>query len=453
MNQYPHKESAILEFKRDMPQKKQTMLKTVVGFANTYGGQIVVGIDDSGEIIGVPEDAIDQLIDDLNRSIYDSLSPSIYPAIYSKRFGDQLVIVIDIAEGGNKPYHFRDMRVNEGTYVRMGTHTMLATQDIIQQLHWQSQRKFLDEMPVYAAQEDDIDMSAFEKFLEQRKQHNIKADPQEMLRHYEILTKDRGRVYPTVAGILLFGKNPEKFFPEAFTICTHIAGTSGRDVIATRDSVGQLFQQYKDCVAFITSHLNASFTIKGTAAREEQLEIPPEAIREIVLNAIVHRNYLIPGPSKITLYDDRLEIFSPGNFPGPIKADKVDIGVTYIRNTIITRIFRDIGFIEKLGSGFITLFKSYAERKLPMPIITEGVGFVKCILPREPIGRKVENLEYSDFINTLLLTKKEIKVSDVMEYLKVSRSTAGRILMQLTQEGHLKKIGKGSATSYIKPEQ
>ncbi len=111
MNQFPHKESAILEFKRDMPQNKQTMLKTIVGFSNTYGGQIVVGVDNSGESIGVPENTIDQVIDDLNRSIYDSLSPSIYPAIYTKRYGDQLVIVIDIAEGGNKPYHFRDMRI------------------------------------------------------------------------------------------------------------------------------------------------------------------------------------------------------------------------------------------------------------------------------------------------------------------------------------------------------
>ncbi len=447
---YPQKESSVLEFKRDIPQKKQTLLKTIVGFANTYGGEMVIGVDDSGEIIGVPEDSVDQLIDDLNRSIYDTVSPSIYPSIYTKRIGDQLVVIVDIAEGANKPYHFRNERINEGTFIRMGTHTMLATQDIIQQLQWQGQRKFIDEMPVYAAQEDDIDTKIFEKFLEERKQGYLTVDLQEMLFHYKILTKDRGRVYPTVGGILLFGKNPAKYFPEAFIICSHIAGTDGREVIATIDSGGQLFAQYKETIAFITSRLNTSFTIKGTGTREEQLEIPPEAIREIVLNAIVHRNYLIHGPTKITIYDDRVEIFSPGNFPGPILDDKVDIGVTYIRNSIITRVFRDMGYIEKLGSGFITLFKSYAERKLPIPVITEGTGFVKCILPRKPKVEQSENLEYSQMVNALFFTKGEIRVSDVMEHLNVSRSTAGRILTKLTKDGQLNKIGHGSASRYVK---
>ena len=398
---YPGKESAILEFKRDIPNKKQTMLKTVIGFANTYGGQIIIGVADDGEIIGVPESKIDPLNDALNRAIYDTTTPHIFPSIYTKRFEDRLVLIIDIAEGNSKPYHFNAQRINAGTYVRLGAHTMLATPDIIQQLQWQNQRKYLDEMPLYHANEDHIDMALFEKFLEERKQKQLKVDTQEMLFHYDILTKDRGRVYPTVGGILLFGKHPENFFPEAFIICSHISGISGRNVIATRDSVGQLFQQYIDTVAFITSRLNTSFTIEGTGCRQEQLEIPLEAIREIVLNAVVHRNYQINGSIKISIYDDRIEVFSPGNFPGPIIPDKVDMGVTYIRNKIITRVLRDLGAIEKLGSGFITLFESYAKRKLPRPTISEGVGFIKCILPRPTSRRNVEPHSELEMILTL----------------------------------------------------
>ncbi len=86
----------------------------------------------------------------------------------------------------------------------------------------------------------------------------------------------------------------------------------------------------------------------------------------------------------------------------------------------------------------------------PSIIITEGVGFVKCVLPREPVGKVFENFEYVDIINTLLFTKEEIKVSDVMDYLNVSRSTSGRILTKFMNDGYLKKIGKGSATRYIK---
>ena len=448
--QYPGKESSILEFKREVPQKKQILLKTVIGFSNIYGGQIIIGVDDDGEVIGVPEESVEQLQDDLYRSIYDVVAPSIFPSIVTKRMGDSLVIIIDITEGIKKPYHFHSKRISEGTYVRLGAHTVLATPDIIHQLQWQSQRKFLDEMPVYGASEKDIDKKAFKVFLEKRKQGHSKIDVDDLLFHYEILVKEQGRVYPSVGGVLLFGKNPSQFFSESFVICSHVEGTTGRDVIATRDAVGSLFQQYKDSIAFITSRLNTSFTITGTGAREEKLEIPPEAIREIVLNAIVHRNYQLNSPSKITIYDDRVEIFSPGNFPGPLVADKVNMGVTYIRNKVITRIFREVGLIERLGSGFITLFESYAEQKLPTPVILEGAGFIKCILPRKPSRISPVGDMYSDKIASLLSMKDAIKLRDVMAYLKLSRASAGRLLTTLVKGGHLQRIGKGRATHYKK---
>lgn len=447
---YPDKESAILEFKLEIPSKKQIAMKTIIGFANTYGGQIIVGVDNDRNIVGVPENRVDSLIDDLTRSIYDSIAPSLYPSIYTKRFGEKLVVIIDIAEGSQKPYHFSAKRMSEGTYVRLGSHTVLATPDIIHQLQWQKQHKFLDEMPVHGASDRDIDLIAFEKFLKDRKQKNSNVDTQEMLHHYQILTKDRGRIYPTVGGILLFGKDPQKFFSEAFVICTHFSGISGRDVIATRDSTANLLQQYKDVTAFIVSRLNSSFKIEGAGKRNEELEIPPEAIREVVINAIVHRNYQINGPSKVSIYDDRIEIFSPGNFPGPIMADKVDIGVTYIRNSIITRVFRDAGIIEKLGSGFITLFETYAKRGLPKPIISEGIGFVKCILPRPgPRALFIKEAEEERILH-LFLKQDEIKPQDVMDFLSVSRATASRLLSKLVEEGLLEKLGKGPTTRYQK---
>lgn len=447
---YTHKESATLEFKRNIPDKKKTMLKTVIGFANTYGGEIIIGVDDSRNIIGVPEGKVDQMIDDLTKSIYDVVAPSIYPSIYTKRVAEKLLIIIDIAEGANKPYHFSSERISTSTYVRLGAHTVIATPDIIHELQWLKQRKFLDEMPVHAAHTNEINLSHFKKFLEQRKQKSTLIDVDEMLFHYNIITKDKGRTHPTVGGLLLFGKHPEKFFPEAFTICAHFSGTSGRDAIATRDSIGNLFQQYKDCIAFITSRLNSSYKIHGTGTREEQLEIPPEAIREVVINAIVHRNYNVPGPTKILIYDDRVDIISPGNFPGPIMADRINIGITYIRNSIITRVFRDIGIIEKLGSGLMTVFESYAKRHLPSPIITEGTGFVKCTLPRPRVEQQNISNHTNDKIFELMTTKSEIQTQDVASYMSISRATANRVLKKLTEQGLLERIGKGPATRYRK---
>ena len=201
---YPNKESAILEFKRSASNNKQAIIKTVIGYANTYGGQIIIGVEDNQEITGINEQEAQQLYDDLTRSIYDSITPSLFPSIHTKRLGDKLVMIIDIAEGASKPYHLSRKQQNESTYVRLGAHTMLASADIIHQLQWQGKRKFLDEMPVYEANRDDIDIHFFEKFLAQRRQKNTGVDTNEMLLHYGILVKDRGKIYPSVAGSLLF---------------------------------------------------------------------------------------------------------------------------------------------------------------------------------------------------------------------------------------------------------
>lgn len=270
---HPHKESSTLEFKRHLPEKKLSIIKTVVAFSNTYGEQVVIGVDDNGHISGIDEEHIEQMCDDLTRSIYASVAPSIFPSIYTKQIESRLTIVIDIPEGTNKPYHLNSKELDNSTYVRLGAHTMLATADIIHQLQWQGQRqrKFLDEMPVYEASENDIDSDLFNQFLAKSRQKNTDIDTINMLYHYEILVKDRGRVYSTVGGLLLFGKNIQKFFPEAFIICSHFSGVSGRGALATRDSTGNLMRQHKDTIAFILSRLNTSYEIVGAGRRDGQL--------------------------------------------------------------------------------------------------------------------------------------------------------------------------------------
>ncbi len=113
-----------------------------------------------------------------------------------------------------------------------------------------------------------------------------------------------------------------------------------------------------------------------------------------------------------SLYDNRVEVFSPGNFPGPLNVDELEMGITYIRNAVITKIFREAGYIEKLGSGFRSLFESYRKRGLPQPIVIEGAGFIKCILPRPvPHAKKItktSNLEKE--LSRLFYIADEIKL-------------------------------------------
>lgn len=194
--------------------------------------------------------------------------------------------------------------------------------------------------------------------------------------------------------------------------------------------------------------------IKGFE-RQELLEVPQIALREALLNLLVHRNYHIKAPSKISIYDNRIEFFSPGDFPGPLDVNNLLDGMSFLRNPAICRAFREAHLIEKLGTGLITLFNSYMQRDLPIPKVMEGTSFVKCILPRstpelERLQPKQELPSELKSIYDLFGIGDEITVSKVMAALDLPRSTAGRRLAALTDAKLVVKKGSGRGTRYIR---
>lgn len=449
---YRGHESSTLEFKRELPAK-QELAKSIIGFCNLYGGRVVIGIDDYGEIVGIPEKEIDRLIEKLRQSILDSCTPTIIADIHTQRIEDKLLLIVEASEGMNKPYFLTEKGLDAGTYVRMGRQTMKASAEIIHELQWQSKGKSPDMKPIYQASLNDLDLLTADTFFRNRVQKPDDEAPglslEELMFHYKILVKEHGRTYPSLGGLLLFGKRPQDYLGEAFIICSHFNGISGRDAIATRDCAKTLFAQYEECLTFVVSRLNRQFTIRGSSRRNESLELPEEALREVILNAIVHRDYFLQGPTKVAIFDDRIEIFSPGTFPGPLNSTNLEMGLTYIRNSVISRIFREAGYIEKLGTGFLTLFKTYREHNLPPPIVQEGAGFVKCILPRRGLKsvKSSQDTPEQELLK-LFLVADEIKPSDVIRHFSVSRATASRMLSKLVQQDLIVKIGKAGATRY-----
>lgn len=307
-------------------------------------------------------------------------------------------------------------------------------------------------MPVYHATLKDLDLDKFNEFLALRKsERKGKKNINDLLLSYSLITHEHAHTYPTVAGILLFGKNPQHFFSEAFIICPHFSGIEGRKAIASRDCIGTLLEQFQDAYDFVLSRLNTSFTIKGPR-RTERREIPEEALREILINAIVHRNYHINAPIKIAIYENRIEIFSPGTFPGILDVHNLKMGITSIRNKAITKIFREAGYMEKLGSGFITLFESYEKYGLPTPEVIEGANYIKCILPRPsarvPILKEDEQNELQSIVNLFAVTT-QLSSGQIAENMHMSRATLGRRLAELLEKGILSKRGKGKGTRYF----
>lgn len=443
---FKEKESSTLEFKQDIPKNNQ-IVKTVIGFANQFGGKLLIGINDNGSIIGIPANSADELTDSLFKLIYDNTVPPILPSIYSLRFEDKLVLVIEVSKGMNKPYFVKSEGLNDGTYIRLGAMTVKANAEIIDELQQQSRGISYDILPLYNASVKDLDFSKIEAFLQKRKNGTKKvAVTNDILKAYSLITEEHTRLYPTVCGMLLFGKDPQNFLPQSYTICAQFSGHIGREgIITTKDCVGNLFQQFESTFDWLWNTLNKSSEIKGLR-RKDSLEVPEIAIREALLNSFLHRNWRIQGPNRICVYPTRIEFFSPGVFPGPLNIGQLELGMTRSRNHAIMKIFREAGYIESLGSGFPSIFNSYRKAGLDHPQVIEGVEFVKCILPRSKFQESGD--PRCNMILSILTTKDSLTKRDVMQAITISTAGATRLLAELTKNKTLKRHGSGPTTYY-----
>ncbi len=440
---YPEEESSILDFKETLPKNNQ-IIKTIVGFCNRKGGKIVFGVKDDRAIIGLPDETLQQALETIDEAVYSASIPHIVPHVYVQRIGEVNVLIVEVSAGMNKPYWVKSEGVERGTYVRLGRSTLVADPAMIQELRWESRGRSLDYLPVYNAKEEDLDWDKIRNFFQLPQ--NTVIDSTFLLGH-RLLIQEHGIAYPSTAAILFFGKNPHSFFSESMIITCHFMGTSGREALATFDCEGPLLQQFKDAFHFVISRLTSSFTIKGPI-RKEILEVPQEAIREAILNMLAHRNYHISAPSKIFIYDDRIEFFSPGDIPGPFNVHNLRSGLTYVRNPIICNFFRRAGLIEKLGTGFITMLDTMEKEGLNPPHVIEGENFVKCILPRTKLEYKKKETETEKIINFLKQVE-AASISEIMKILHMSKTTCYRRLEKLIKENILERIGTSKDAKYI----
>ncbi len=436
---YPESESALLEFKREVPKNEQ-IIKTIIGFCNQKGGRLILGVDNNRTIVGLPEDQINKLLESLNHSIYESCYPPIIPLVAAQVFGDKTVLIISVSSGMSKPYFRKSEGIEKGTYVRVGRITVHATPAMIEELKWQSHRIDFEKLPVYNAPLDTLDSQLIQNFLDARKNQASARVTQDVLRSYSLVIEEHSELFPTYAGILNFGKSPQFFLSEAMIIVSHFRGVEGRNAIASIDCEGTLLNQFQQAHHFVLNRLSKSFSITGIV-RDEKLEIPEIAFREALINLLIHRNYHIQAPSKIAIYDDRLELFSPGNFSGPIEQDQLLKGLTYLRNPAICKIFREMGLAEKMGTGFINIFRSYEAWGLEIPQIIEGANFIKCILPRRS-SQAPTKMQTEERILMLFYSQNEITTQDVINKFSISRATAQRWLNSLLEKRLIERIGR-----------
>lgn len=437
---YPERESKSLEFKSQLPKKFINLIKTCVAFANGVGGKIIIGVDnDSREIVGVDDKTRDRIYNELPNSLYDATSPSLQAEIYEQSFNGVSVMIIEVPFSFRKPVYIKKEGAPDGVYLRAGPNTRQANSEYIEELNRENARVIYDEETINA---DPNILSA--KLLK-----NIyDAYDADRLVKEKIIRRASANThkYPTVTGVLMFCESPHVYIPEAMIQCTRFRGIDGRDIIQTEEIQGPIAKQAEISLELIKSWVTREYQLFGAKLKGKMI-IPEVALREAIINALIHRKYWIPGAIKIALYDNRLEIFNPGNFPGLFDLKRLGDGTTYLRNPNLARIARRFKLVEKLGTGIRAIMESCRNAGLKKPEYIEGADNVKIIFNFLPEEDKYSSDD--DKLLALFNMRNEVKLSDVESYLNVSRNTATRKLNPLIKSGKVARQGKGPAVKYV----
>ncbi len=365
-------EGKTLEFKRDLSSPKP-LLKTLVAFANTAGGKLIIGIDDDRQIFGV-EQPLDEE-EKLCNLIADSISPRLVPNVEFVTVEGKTLLVIEVFLSNTRPHYLKSEGASQGVYVRLGSSNRQADSLLIAELQRGVAGVSFDSLPMVNLSMDDLDLPAI------REDFRNRPVDERMLQSLKILIRDQDRLVPTQGGILLYGKERRFHFDDAWIQCGRFIGNDKGDIFDHIDIHDPLPKAVDSIMLFLKKHAmrGADFS---EIRRKDIWSIPINILREVVINGLVHADYSQRGtPHRIAFFDDRIEVESPGLLLPGLTIEEMKQGVSHIRNPVIARVFKELNLIEQWGSGIPGIFREAKADNLPEPIIEEFVGRVRVTVP------------------------------------------------------------------------
>ncbi|SFT77407.1 ATP-dependent DNA helicase RecG [Selenomonas sp. GACV-9] len=425
------KEDAHTEFKRELTD---ALKKEVLAFANTSGGSIYIGIEDDGTVTGVDDQ--DQIMLRVASMLRDAIHPDImmFVDIQAKQIEQRTVIHIIVSEGTNKPYYLiKNGLKPSGVYVRQGSATVPASAEQIRKMIKAS------DGDVY---EDNISLNqelTFQKTTSLFLSHNLRFGIQQQ-KTLGIIRSDG--LYTNV-GLLLSDQCP-------FTIKAAVFnGDDQSEFQDRRIFTGPLFTQLEECYTYLQLKNTLSATFDGLY-RKDTKAYPDTALREALLNCIIHRDYSFSASSFISVYRSRIEITSIGGLLPGIHQDDILMGISACRNKKLAEIFYRLELIEAYGTG-ITKIRTAYKHNLSQPEIHVSTNAFKICLPQmqSQVTPPPSALtpEATDLIN-YLHHNDSITRKDAETLLGLSPSTVTRILNQLIADNRLHRTGRGKNTQY-----
>ncbi|MBM4038870.1 MAG: hypothetical protein FJ290_10175 [Planctomycetes bacterium] len=433
-------EGKTLEFKENCRPLRR-IVQTAVAFANTAGGTIILGVRDrTKEVVGLGDPLLDE--ERLANAFADSIRPLLIPDIQVHAWRDRQVVFVSVPHGVG-PYYVRSEGPELGVYVRLGSTNRAAGPEMLAELRLLARNTFYDEQPCPQASSDDLDVRvASELFAAVSRP----LTPPK-LRSLGLLVEQGGREVPSIGAVLLFGKTRERFFPSAALRCARFLGKDTARFLDQAEIDEHLPKAVDSAVAFIERHTRQGIEI-GRVRRRDLPEYPVEAVREAVINALVHADYAIGGAgTKIAIFDDRIEITNPGLLPFGLTLEAALAGVSRLRNRVIGRTFRELGLIEQWGSGLGRIISACAHAGLPPPRFEELAANFRVTLFSERVTAP-SRPEWQTQLLAHLAKEGRITTQAAARLWNASARTARNRLLKMVERGLIAEIGRGPTDPY-----
>ena len=372
-------ESINVEYKVEVPRKSEKYMKTVVAFANGHGGRIVFGIDDkTREVVGMNPDTIFMTMDAITNAISDSCEPRIYPDVVFRTMEDKTVIVVEILPGPMRPYYIKEQGIVDGTYVRVAGTSRHAEGYMLKELILEGQNRYFDREICQNLKVIDGDVErlcremkdiALKNTWNDSEKAAVRDVTQNVLLSWGVLKEENGEILPTNAYALLTGQARTRPMIQ----CAVFKGITRAYFVDRREYDGAIQDQVDAAFQYVREKINMGMRIEGIY-RQDVYELPIDSVRELIANAVAHRSYLEPGNIQVAIFDDRLEVTSPGMLLNTVSIPKMAEGYSKLRNPAIANAFAYMKIIEKWGTGIPRMIRECREYGLPEPKLIDFDG-------------------------------------------------------------------------------
>ncbi|HUB80059.1 MAG TPA: ATP-binding protein [Bryobacteraceae bacterium] len=428
-------EGKTLEFKRDL-SSPDGVLKSLVAFANTAGGTVVIGVEDgSKRVHGVT--AVLKAEEQLANLIADCIRPRLVPEIDIVPWRKVNVLTVHVYPSNTRPHYLERLGPESGVFIRVGSTNRRADSTQIEELRRLNRIDTFDEQPLPGLDSEAIDFRAASELFAPYRQ--LRPQDAKTLR---ITTEHQGRQVPTIGGFLLFGRDRFSKFPDAWIQAGRFAGVTRARLIDSTEIRSFLPRAAEEAVTFAQKHLSRESVIEGLR-RQERWSVPIVAIRETLMNAIVHADYSQQGaPIRLAIYDDRIEVENPGLLPFGLTVADIRQGVSKLRNRVIGRVFHELRLIEHWGSGIPRMTSACRDAGLGDPTLEEiGVHF-RVTIHTARVKQAATN-QTDRKILSLLGSKGSLSTAPIAKYVRLSQRATLTRLQTLKSRGLIVEIGTG----------